>query len=132
MAAKWGMKRRMLVDDHGGTVHRAYGCLPNMTYVIARRGTVTYRASWTDARTIAVALDQLAMEREERREGNRLLQYYAEWLPAKVANRGPFMRALLENGGPRAVTEFIEAIAEGVSEREAAPMRKWWAEHGGP
>lgn len=129
MVAQWTMSRRMLVDDLEGTVHRAYGCLPNMTYVVARRGTVAYRASWTDARTVELALDQLAMERDERREGHRLLPYYAEWQPAKIANRAPFLRGLLENGGPRAVEEFIEAIAGGVSEGEAEPMRKWWAKH---
>jgi hypothetical protein len=33
-----GIGRDILVDDPAGTVHRAYGLMPNMTWVIDRAG----------------------------------------------------------------------------------------------
>ena len=52
MVVQWSIERTMLVDDLEGTVHRAYGALPNMTYIVGAGGRVQYRADWTDPRTI--------------------------------------------------------------------------------
>jgi hypothetical protein len=38
----------LLVDDLKGTVHRAYGEMPNMVYIIDKQGKVVYKAMWTD------------------------------------------------------------------------------------
>jgi len=40
--------RTILVDDIDGTVHKIYGSMPNMVYVIDRDGTVLFRANWND------------------------------------------------------------------------------------
>ena len=103
MVVQWSIERTMLVDDLEGTVHRAYGALPNMTYIVGAGGRVQYRADWTDPRTIGTALEQLAygQERrrwtdprtigtaleqlaygqERRRSGARVTPYYVEWQP---------------------------------------------------
>jgi len=39
------------VDDLAVTVHRAYGLMPNMTWVIDRGG-VAYKANWTSAANV--------------------------------------------------------------------------------
>ena len=41
-----GISRDILVDDLAGRVHRAYGLMPNMTWVIDRGGRVAYKADW--------------------------------------------------------------------------------------
>ena len=51
--------RIMVVDDLGGSAHRAYGAWPNMTYVISPNGVVTYAQKWTDPETLAVVLRSL-------------------------------------------------------------------------
>ena len=42
----------ILVDDFAGTMHRAYGLLPNMTYLIDRDGIVVYKSDWGDAQEL--------------------------------------------------------------------------------
>src|SRR5690349_14673292 len=42
-----GIGRDILVDDLAGTVHRGYGLMPNMTWVIGRGGRIAYKAGWT-------------------------------------------------------------------------------------
>ena len=43
LAEETGIRRDILVDDLDGTVHRAYGLMPNMTWVIGRGGRVAYK-----------------------------------------------------------------------------------------
>lgn len=126
MAKVWGIERAMLVDDMDGTVHRAYGKLPNMTYVVARRGTVHFRSSWTDAGIIGIILEQLCVEAEGRRERRRMIPFYSEWLPAREVNRHKFLQGLLDAGGVRSVEEFIAAMGAARGPAEAASMQKWW------
>ncbi|MCI0439629.1 MAG: hypothetical protein L0177_10930 [Chloroflexi bacterium] len=128
MAKKWSMKRPMLVDDMEGTLHRAYGCLPNMTYILNAAGVIIYRAAWTDPRTIRIALDQLVFEREQRRRGVRITNYYVEWLPQRVNDRIEFMEGLIRDAGPKAVEEFIAMVANSGGEAAARQLRDWWAE----
>jgi len=126
MVTDWQIKRPMLVDDIGGAVHSAYGTLPNMTYILNTGGTILYRASWTDERTIRMALDQILFERTQRRSGMRITPYYVEWLPQRVNDREAFVDGLLKIGD-RAVEEFIAAVDHTSGEAAAKPMREWWA-----
>lgn len=127
MVTRWQIKRPMLVDDLDGPVHRAYGCLPNMTYIVKPNGAILYRASWTDPRTIRLALEQLQYEGEQRRARNRLTPYYLEWEPQRANNREPFMEGLLNTAGPRAVKEFIIAMAHRGGKKMVKPLQDWWA-----
>ena len=126
MVADWHIERSMLVDDIEGTVHHAYGTLPNMTYILDTGGTILYRASWTDERTIRMALDQILFERTERRSGTRITPYYVEWQPQRTNDREAFVNGLLKIGD-RAVEEFIAAVAHTSGEAAVKPMREWWA-----
>jgi hypothetical protein len=113
MVEELGLRRLMLVDDLSGSLHRAYGLLPNMTYVIERLGRVAYRASWTDPNTIELAVERLLAEEEARGRRERLLPYYVEWEPASEA----FLSALLERGGEHAADEFVAAAKRAVEPR---------------
>ena len=124
MVSRWNIARPMLVDDLAGTVHRAYGKLPNMTYIVARGGAIIYRANWTDPRTIRLALEQMRFETTQRSE-HRVAPYFVEWSPARVNDREPFLAALRADAGERAVTEFIDASEKTYGEPTARSMRAW-------
>ncbi len=128
MVQRFDIRRPMLVDDLDGTLHRAYGSLPNMSYLVATGGTVTYRANWTDARTVEMAVEQLLHERAARRDRARLAPYYMEMQPQRINERAPFMEALLELAGVRAVDEFIAAIGHSYGDAAAGPLRRWWSD----
>ncbi len=127
LATDWKIRRAMLVDDVDGPVHRAYGTLPNMTYIIGRDGKILFRAAWTDPRLIRLALEQFVFECDARSSGLRVRPFYAEWMPGSAGNMLEFMDGLLV-AGPRAVDEFIAGMARGYGEPTAAPLRAWWAE----
>lgn len=55
----------VLVDDLDGTVHRAYGGLPNSAYLIDADGLIAFKDQWASAATLRVALDAL-LEHEGR------------------------------------------------------------------
>ena len=114
----------MLVDNLEGSLHRAYGTLPNMTYIMAAGGNIIYRAAWTDERTIRMALDQVQYEREARRDGTRLTPYFMEWLPQRVNIREKFVDGLAQVG-ERAMDEFIAAVEHTEGKAAADLLRGW-------
>jgi hypothetical protein len=105
------------VDDLEGTVHGAFGRLPNMSWVLDRGGTILYKAMWTSAAHIG---DFLA-RREAAPPGPASSTFYAEQLAPVVRDRPAFQRGL-ERNGPRAVTEFARA-EEIWAERARAARR---------
>jgi hypothetical protein len=90
------------VDDLDGTVHRAYGLLPNMSWVLDRGGSILYKAMWTSAAHVG--------EFVERRGGRASSTFYSEALAPVARDREAFRHGL-ERNGPRAVTEFARAEA---------------------
>jgi hypothetical protein len=80
-------------------VHRAYGLLPNMSWVLVRGGTIRYKAMWTSADRIGDFL------------GRPLAgpaRFHTEQLETRNVDRDGFQRGL-ERNGPKAVTEFARA-----------------------
>ncbi|MDE1833956.1 MAG: redoxin domain-containing protein [Candidatus Micrarchaeota archaeon] len=55
------LKLKVLVDDLEGTIHKKYGELPNMAYIIDRQGKIVYKASWTDAGDVETSLRNLLL-----------------------------------------------------------------------
>ena len=83
-----GIHNPLLVDDLEGTVHRLYGVLPNMIYVVDRQGRVAYKAMWTDHAEIEGVLDNLVMADKLSAQGVRLKPSYTEkinYIPAEYA-----------------------------------------------
>lgn len=91
------------MDDADGTVHNAYGLMPNMSWVLGRGGTILYKAMWTSAAHIGEFL-------EGRPAAGPSATFYAEELAPVSRDRAAFQRGL-ERNGPRAVTEFARAEA---------------------
>jgi hypothetical protein len=84
-----GITRMILVDDHDGSVHTAYGLLPNMSWVLARGGTILYKATWISAARIGEFLRRRAVQRHGPGASG----------PAAVADSATHMHTL-ETEGP--------------------------------
>ncbi len=56
---------RLLVDSLDGKIHRKYGMLPNMVYIVNKESRIVYKASWTDAKEIESVLENLLLWEKE-------------------------------------------------------------------
>lgn len=127
---RWSVRRPILVDDLDGTLHRAYGTLPNMTHIVSASGRVSYRADWTDAHSIEWVLEYLRHESVEKATTRRVAPFYAELAGHRSAMDYPlvFVQGLAYAGGVRAVEEFITAVERGRGRAESDPMRRVWSQ----
>lgn len=103
------VERPILVDDLAGTIHRTYGELPNMTYLVGRGGRVLFRSNWTDAPTIELMLNYIVNVRARRREGERLAPFYAELMGYRITDPAKF-QAGLHIGGQQAIEDFARMM----------------------
>ncbi len=62
MVAKEDFTCPVLVDGMDEAVHRQYGSLPNMVYVIDKAGNIAYKATWTLAEEIDWVLAELTAD----------------------------------------------------------------------
>ena len=101
----------LLVDDLRGTVHRAYGEMPNMVYIIDKQGKVVYKAMWTDHTEIETVLENLVMAEEMASKGIRLRPSYSEKV-SFVAGYGQEVREkVLKRAGPKARHDLQTAFS---------------------
>lgn len=56
LPAKYGENRTILIDSLDGDMHRAYGAMPNVIYVINPDGIVHYRCDWAFVEGLRAAL----------------------------------------------------------------------------
>lgn len=113
-----GIRRPILVDDLDGTVHTAYGLLPNMIYVLGRGGTILYKAMWTSADRVAEFVTRAAGGGPPM--GQSL--FHTEQAEYRRADREQF-QALLARNGARAVIEFQRATDTWVARARAERRR---------
>jgi hypothetical protein len=69
LQAKFDTPRMILLDGLDGEVHRAWGGLPNMSWVLDHTGRVTFKAGWTSATDVHQALESAIRLRKLKREG---------------------------------------------------------------
>jgi len=60
-----GVTTRILIDSLDGKIHRKYGLLPNMIYVVNKEGRIVYKSSWTDSKEIEEVLQNLLLWEKE-------------------------------------------------------------------
>ena len=108
LAQEAGIGRDILVDDLDGTVHRAYGLMPNMTWVIGRGGRVAYKANWTSAANVEAFLGRFLAGQAGHPPGTSPVMYETQQAEFRYTDRQRFMQDLLRSG-PRAVAEFEKA-----------------------
>jgi hypothetical protein len=104
-----GVTRPILVDGLDGACHRAYGSMPNMSWIFNRSGEPIYKSDWTDANSVANAIDYFLDVVERRRNRERLAPFRVERLDYRNQDREAFYKGL-ERNGPKAVDEFRKAI----------------------
>jgi hypothetical protein len=104
-----GVSRPILVDALDGACHIAYGSMPNMSWILTQSGVPVYKSDWTDANSIANAIEYFTAMTERRRAGERLVPFHVERLDYRNADRETFYKGL-ERNGPKAVREFREAF----------------------
>lgn len=111
MREKIGVTRPILVDALDGACHRAYGSMPNMSWILSGSGIPMYKAEWTDADSIESAVQHLLQGTERRRAGQRLAPLVVARLDLRERNREEFYKGL-ERNGPKAVREFRAAFPD--------------------
>ncbi len=105
----YGVTRPILVDTLEGDCHKAYGMMPNMTWIFCRTGEPVYKTDWTDSHSVASAVEYLLEVQKRRRAGERLVPQRIERLDYRTQDREAFFKGL-EKDGPKAVREFEEAF----------------------
>ena len=106
-----GVTRPILLDALDGTAHRAYGSMPNMTWIFNRAGIPVYKSDWTDSHSVENALVYFLDVAERRRSRARLAPFRVERLDYRDVDTDAFY-AGLERNGPKAVREFREAFGQ--------------------
>jgi len=108
---KLGISRDIRVDSLDGACHRAFGSMPNMTWIFNNVGIPIYKSAWTDTESVRNALDYFLDVLERRRSGQRLVPFNVERLDYRQSDRNAFYQRLAENG-EKAVTEFRNAFGK--------------------
>ena len=103
----YGVQRQIVVDSLYGKVHRQYGGVSNMTYVIDHTGHIAFRAEWTVAADVREVLEEVLAMREKRQAGGRVSLYYREMLGMHRSGDNPFL------GGQQAVEDMQRALRDG-------------------
>jgi hypothetical protein len=77
--------RRILIDDLEGTMHKAYGELPNMVYIINPEGQIIYRSDWAFPKLI----EKVLVHREQVNYNEHVqIITAAPWVMIPVVLRG--------------------------------------------
>ena len=100
------MTRQILLDSLYGRVHRRYGGVSNMTYIVDHTGHIAFRAEWTVVEDVRAALEDVLDARERRRDGRGASTYYVERMGVHTTQR---LDKQLFLGGRRAEEDFDRA-----------------------
>ncbi len=103
------IKREIFLDDLIGTAHRAYGMLPNMTWIIGRGGFIHYKSSWTGVDDVEEALKGI-IDFQANRIKNKWVPFYSERSSWSTRDPNKFQEGL-ERAGPQAVSDFAGVAA---------------------
>jgi hypothetical protein len=105
--------RETLVDNVEGTAHKLYGSMPNMTYVIAKDGTVKFRANWTDIDALKEVLLTITTDKIEEKA------YFEVTKPSPIVA----IRTLLI-GGVGALFEFLTSLPQLLRQHKEAQRKR--------
>lgn len=100
-----GVRRPIVVDALDGACHRAYGSMPNMSWIFTRSGMPVYKSDWTGANSVENAIKYFLDVAVRRRVGERLAPFQVERLDFRERDQDGFYEGLARNG-PKAVSEF--------------------------
>lgn len=107
-----GVTRPILVDALDGACHRAYGSMPNMTWIFAPSGLVLYKSDWTDSHSVENAIVYFLEVLHRRQSNEHMAPFRVERLDYRDHDRQKFYKGL-ERSGQKAVAEFRKAFPKG-------------------
>lgn len=104
------VQMRILIDDLEGRVHRAYGLLSNMIYLIDKEGTVVYRSDWTDAAELDEMCASLLRLEEMKKQGIPIIRKgiseRVHWIPMD-----PILRErVYRRSGEKAIRDYFKVF----------------------
>jgi hypothetical protein len=105
-----GIKTMLVIDDLEGSMHYAYGEMPNMAYIIGKDGRIFYKAMWTNHEDIESALEGMVRFDEATQDGRRVMPFYSERLGFRGGYNSGASAHVLERAGPKAAADFQAAI----------------------
>jgi len=104
----FGVHHPVLADALDGRCHRAYGSMPNMTWIIDRRGRPVYKGEWTEHSSIRDALILLTGGKKSGGQGSiTRAPFHVDRVEFRQVDREAFNEGL-KLSGPKAVREFAE------------------------
>ena len=110
------VKRPIYIDGLDGACHRAFGSMPNMSWIVDRGRRPVYKAAWTDADSVRSAIADLWAMRERRRSERQILApFHVERLDYRINDRQAFIEGL-KLSGQKAVDEFVAQTQRWQSE----------------
>jgi hypothetical protein len=98
------VRRPILLDGLDGAAHRAYGLLPNMTWIVGRGGFIHYKAAWTNPLDVRDALEAV-LEFQEHRAARQWIPFYTERSAWSTRDRARFRESLIRSG-PQALADY--------------------------
>ena len=102
----WQLHLTVLWDS---ACHRAYGSMPNMSWIFTRGGLPIYRSDWTDENRVENALKYFHDLVNRRRSGERVVGFNVQRLDFRTQDQAGFIVGL-ERNGPKAAREFMKAF----------------------
>jgi hypothetical protein len=111
------VRRQVLLDDLEGTAHRAYGMLPNMTWIIGRGGMIHYKSAWTSEADLVDALEGV-LDFQANRAKKQWVAFYSERTAWSTRDMSEFKAGLLRNG-PQALADYERMIQATRASRTA-------------
>jgi hypothetical protein len=111
------LRRQVLLDSLDGAAHRAYGMLPNMTWIVGRGGLIFYKSAWTSDSDVVNALEG-ALEFQANRAKKQWVGFYSERLAWSTRDQAQFFEGL-ERAGPQAVSDYQRMLKASGAARGA-------------
>lgn len=119
LPAKYGETRRVLIDTLDGDMHRAYGAMPNVVYIINPDGIVHYRCDWTFVEGVRNALsDRTHVHKVEHASLKKISASRNVWTAISTMWTGGFL----------ALWDFVVATPGLYSHHKL--IDSYYAEHG--
>lgn len=106
----YGESRTVVADTLNGDMHRAYGSLPNMVYLLNPDGEVVYRCDWLSVPELDRVLAQRPKWEANQHTLTDDLHYPSAWLSARI----------LWRSGIAAVWDFLRAAPHLLPAHRAA------------
>jgi len=116
---KYKEHRRILIDSLDGAMHRAYGAMPNVVYVINPEGIVHYRCDWTHVEGLHRALaERDHLHTDEHADMGQINASRSLWVAVRT----------MWTGGLLALFDFIVATPALIKRHKM--IDDYYAKHG--